>query len=197
LILEKATNPRTERRGRQTGSRFLGLRGTIPRGGQDTDGRLARRGDPGGRLLWSAGSRDRLEQFVGIAPLVDRGGRVVIRFSTQGFPAGDGRGRSLRTVCGEDGPDLGASTLSKEPWGASGSSERRRAASSGTRVGASRVSGQRVRGPHRNPGPFGVGIEGCFPNGRLVSPGPRSYTDSPRFVIAGAHGQGFCGHRTR
>jgi outer membrane protein assembly factor BamB len=128
-----------------------------------------------GRRLWGRRLTGQFEQFVGIAPIVDRG-RVYV--STQGFPPG-GRG-VLYALSAATGRIAWRFDTVKEPWPHPESS-----GGGGVWYAVSVDEHGNVYAGIANPGPWGGSKE--FPNGRWFS-GPALYTDS-LVVLAGATGK--------
>jgi alcohol dehydrogenase (cytochrome c) len=128
-----------------------------------------------GKLLWTRRLANRFEQFVGIAPIVDRG-RVYV--STQGFPPG-GRG-VLYALSAASGRIVWSFQTVKEPWPHPESS-----GGGGVWYPVSIDEHGNVYAGVANPGPWGGSK--AFPNGRWFS-GPALYTDS-LVVLAGATGK--------
>ena len=126
-----------------------------------------------GRQLWSRRLTGRFEQFVGIAPVVDRG-RVYV--STQGFPPG-GRG-ALYALSAATGRVVWRFQTIKEPW------PRPEAGGGGSWYPLSVDERGNVYAGIANPGPWG-GTK-AFPNGGSFAD-PALYTDS-LVVLAGASG---------
>jgi outer membrane protein assembly factor BamB len=127
-----------------------------------------------GRRLWARRLTGRFEQFVGIAPVVDRG-RVYV--STQGFPPG-GRG-ALYALSAATGRVVWRFQTVKEPWPHPESS-----GGGGSWYSVSVDEHGNVYAGIANPGPWGGSK--AFPNGRWFE-GPALYTDS-LVVLAGATG---------
>ena len=128
-----------------------------------------------GRELWERRLANQFEQFVGIAPIVDRG-RVYV--STQGFPPG-GRG-VLYALSAATGRIVWRFQTVKEPWPHPESS-----GGGGVWYPVSIDDHGNVYAGIANPGPWGGSK--AFPNGRWFS-GPALYTDS-LVVLAGATGK--------
>jgi outer membrane protein assembly factor BamB len=128
-----------------------------------------------GRLLWSRRLANQHEQFVGIAPIVDRG-RVYI--STQGFPPG-GRG-VLYALSAATGRIAWRFRTIKLPWAHPASS-----GGGGSWYAVSIDEHGNVYAGIANPGPWGGSR--AAPNGGSF-PGPALYTDS-LVVLAGATGR--------
>jgi outer membrane protein assembly factor BamB len=128
-----------------------------------------------GRPLWSRRLANQFEQFVGIAPIVDRG-RVYV--STQGFPPG-GRG-VLYALSAATGRIVWRFQTIKEPWPHPG-----RSGGGGSWYAVSVDERGDVYAGIANPGPWGGSK--ASPNGRSF-PGPALYTDS-LVVLAGATGK--------
>jgi outer membrane protein assembly factor BamB len=128
-----------------------------------------------GRVLWSRRLANQDEQFVGIAPIVDRG-RVYI--STQGFTP---RGRGvLYALSAATGRIVWSFQTIKVPWPHPESS-----GGGGSWYAVSIDDRGDVYAGIANPGPWGGST--AFPNGRAF-PGPALYTDS-LVVLAGATGK--------
>ena len=128
-----------------------------------------------GKRLWSRRLAGRFEQFIAIAPVVDRG-RVYV--STQGFPPG-GRG-ALYALSAETGRIVWRFQTIKLPWS--------HPAASGGGGAWNPVSVDEhgnVYAGISNPGPWGG--SSAYPNGG-VFPGPALYTDS-LVVLDGASGR--------
>jgi outer membrane protein assembly factor BamB len=128
-----------------------------------------------GRRLWSRRLAGPFEQFIAIAPVVDRG-RVYV--STQGFLPG-GRGR-LYALSAETGRVVWRFDTVKLPWS--------HPASSGGGGAWNQVSVDahgNVYAGISNPGPWGGSR--AYPNGG-VFPGPALYTDT-LIVLDGASGR--------
>jgi alcohol dehydrogenase (cytochrome c) len=128
-----------------------------------------------GKRLWSRRLVGPLEQFIAIAPVVDRG-RVYV--STQGFLPG-GRGR-LYALSAETGRVVWRFQTIKVPWS--------HPASSGGGGAWNQMSVDddgNVYAGISNPGPWGGSK--AYPNGGLF-PGPALYTDS-LVVLDGASGR--------
>jgi outer membrane protein assembly factor BamB len=128
-----------------------------------------------GRLLWSRRLTNQYEQFVAIAPILDRG-RVYV--STQGFPPG-GRG-VLYALSAATGSIVWRFQTIKVPWPHPESS-----GGGGSWNAVSIDERGNVYAGIANPGPWG-GSQ-AFPNGRSF-PGPALFTDS-LVVLAGATGK--------
>jgi alcohol dehydrogenase (cytochrome c) len=128
-----------------------------------------------GRLLWSHRLAGRNEQFVGIAPIVDRG-RVYL--STQGFPPG-GRG-VLYALSAATGRIVWRFQTIKAPWAHPESS-----GGGGSWNAVSIDERGNVYAGIANPGPWGGSR--AAPNGGSF-PGRALYTDS-LVVLAGATGK--------
>jgi outer membrane protein assembly factor BamB len=128
-----------------------------------------------GRRLWAHRLTGRFEQFVGIAPIVDRG-RVYV--STQGFPPG-GRG-ALYALSAATGRVVWRFQTVKRPWPHPESS-----GGGGSWYAVSIDEQGNVYAGIANPGPWGGSK--AFPNGRWFE-GPALYTDS-LVVLAGATGR--------
>lgn len=126
-----------------------------------------------GRLLWTRRLTGRFEQFVGIAPVLDRG-RVYV--STQGFPPG-GRG-ALYALSAATGRVVWRFDTIREPW------PRFEAGGGGAWSALSVDERGNVYAGIANPGPWGGSK--AFPNGGWFA-GPALYTDS-LVVLAGASG---------
>jgi outer membrane protein assembly factor BamB len=127
-----------------------------------------------GRRLWSHRLASRFEQFIGIAPIVDRG-RVYV--STQGFPPG-GRG-VLYALSAATGKIVWRFQTIKEPWRYPASS-----GGGGVWYPVSVDEHGNVYAGIANPGPWGGSK--AYPNGRWFD-GPALYTDS-LVVLAGGTG---------
>jgi len=128
-----------------------------------------------GKRLWSHRLVSRYEQFIAIAPVVDRG-RVYV--STQGFPPG-GRG-ALYALSATTGKIVWRFQTIKLPWS--------HPAASGGGGAWNPVSVDEhgnVYAGVANPGPWGG--SSAYPNGGLF-PGPALYTDS-LVVLDGASGR--------
>jgi outer membrane protein assembly factor BamB len=128
-----------------------------------------------GRPLWSRRLANQHEQFVGIAPIVDRG-RVYV--STQGFPPG-GRG-VLYALSAATGRIVWRFQTIKVPWLHPESS-----GGGGSWYAVSIDERGNVYAGIANPGPWGGSR--AAPNGGSF-PGPALYTDS-LVVLAGATGK--------
>jgi outer membrane protein assembly factor BamB len=128
-----------------------------------------------GRPLWSRRLANQHEQFVGIAPIVDRG-RVYV--STQGFPPG-GRG-VLYALSAATGRIVWRFQTIKVPWQHPESS-----GGGGSWYAVSIDERGNVYAGVANPGPWGGSR--AAPNGGSF-PGPALYTDS-LVVLAGATGK--------
>jgi outer membrane protein assembly factor BamB len=128
-----------------------------------------------GRLLWSRRLANQYEQFVGIAPIVDRG-RVYV--STQGFPPG-GRG-VLYALSAATGRIVWRFQTIKVPW-----PHPEESGGGGSWYPVSVDERGDVYAGIANPGPWGGSR--ASPNGRSF-PGPALYTDS-LVVLAGATGK--------
>jgi outer membrane protein assembly factor BamB len=128
-----------------------------------------------GRRLWGRRLTGRYEQFVGIAPIVDRG-RVYV--STQGFPPG-GRG-VLYALSAATGKILWRFQTIEDPWPHPAHS-----GGGGVWNPVSIDDRGNVYAGVANPGPWGGSK--AFPNGAL-RPGPNLYTDS-LVVLTGATGK--------
>jgi len=128
-----------------------------------------------GRRIWSRRLTSRFEQFVGIAPIVDRG-RVYV--STQGFPPG-GRG-VLYALSTATGRIVWRFQTIKEPWPHPETS-----GGGGAWYPVSIDERGNVYAGIANPAPWGGSK--AFPNGRSFA-GPALYTDS-LVVLAGATGR--------
>lgn len=126
-----------------------------------------------GRRLWSRRLVKEGEQFVGIAPVVDRG-RVYV--STEGFPPG-GRG-ALYALSAATGRIVWRFDTIKEPW------PRPAAGGGGSWYPLSVDEQGNVYAGIANPAPWGGSK--AFPNGGVFA-GPALYTDS-LVVLAGATG---------
>jgi len=127
-----------------------------------------------GRSVWSRRLVNRFEQFVGIAPVVDRG-RVYV--STEGFAPG-GRGALYALSAATGKVDWRFQTI-KEPW------PRPQAGGGGAWYPVSVDRSGNVYAGIANPGPWGGSK--AFPNGAVFA-GPALYTDS-LVVLAGATGK--------
>lgn len=127
-----------------------------------------------GRTLWSRRLVSRLEQFVGIAPVVDRG-RVY--YSTQGFAPG-GRG-ALYALSAASGKIVWRFDTIEEPW------PHAKAGGGGAWYPVSVDGRGDVYAGIANPGPWGGSK--AFPNGALFA-GPALYTDS-LVALAGTSGK--------
>jgi outer membrane protein assembly factor BamB len=128
-----------------------------------------------GRLLWGRRLTNQAEQFIGIAPIVDRG-RVYV--STQGFPPG-GRG-VLYALSTATGRIVWRFQTVKKPWPHPGQS-----GGGGSWYPVSVDERGNVYAGIANPGPWGGSK--AFPNGSWFT-GPALYTDS-LVVLAGATGK--------
>jgi outer membrane protein assembly factor BamB len=128
-----------------------------------------------GRQLWARRLTGRYEQFVGIAPIVDRG-RVYL--STQGFRPG-GRG-VLYALSAATGRIVWRFRTIEEPWPHPMST-----GGGGVWYAVSVDERGNVYAGVANPGPWGGSK--AFPNGSWF-PGPALYTDS-LVVLAGATGR--------
>jgi outer membrane protein assembly factor BamB len=128
-----------------------------------------------GRRLWSRRLAGRFEQFVGIAPVVDRG-RVYV--STQGFPPG-GRG-AIYALSVATGRIVWRFQTVKEPW-----PHPRQSGGGGAWYPVSVDEHGDVYAGIANPGPWGGSK--AFPNGRWFA-GPALYTDA-LVVLAGSTGR--------
>jgi outer membrane protein assembly factor BamB len=128
-----------------------------------------------GRRLWARRLTSRFEQFVGIAPVVDRG-RVYV--STQGFPPG-GRGVLYALSAATGRIEWRFQTI-KEPW-----VHPEKAGGGGAWYPVSVDEAGDVYAGIANPAPWGGSK--AFPNGRWFA-GPALYTDS-LVVLAGATGK--------
>jgi alcohol dehydrogenase (cytochrome c) len=128
-----------------------------------------------GRLLWTRRLAGQFEQFVGVAPIVDRG-RVYI--STQGFAPG-GRG-VLYALSAATGRIVWRFQTIKLPWAHPESS-----GGGGSWYAVSIDERGNVYVGIANPGPWGGSR--AAPNGGSF-PGPALYTDS-LVVLAGATGK--------
>jgi outer membrane protein assembly factor BamB len=140
-----------------------------------TDTTVFARDAASGRRLWSRRLVTRFEQFIAIAPVVDRG-RVYV--STQGFAPG-GRG-ALYALSAETGRIVWRFQTIKLPWA--------HPAASGGGGAWNPVSVDEhgdVYAGISNPGPWGG--SSAYPNGG-VFPGPALYTDS-LVVLDGASGR--------
>lgn len=126
-----------------------------------------------GRVLWTRRLANRLEQFVGIAPVVDRG-RVYV--STQGFPPG-GRG-ALYALSASNGKIVWRFQTVARPW------PHPQAGGGGVWYPVSVDGRGDVYAGIANPGPWGGSK--AFPNGAWLG-GRALYTDS-LVVLAGASG---------
>ena len=127
-----------------------------------------------GRTLWSRRLVNRYEQFVAIAPVVDRG-RVY--FSTQGFAPG-GRG-AVYALSAATGKIVWRFQTIARPWAHT------EAGGGGLWYAVSVDSHGNVYMGIANPGPWGGSK--AFPNGALHA-GPDLYTDS-LVVLAGSSGR--------
>jgi outer membrane protein assembly factor BamB len=127
-----------------------------------------------GHELWSRRLVNRFEQFIAIAPIVDRG-RVYV--STQGFPPG-GRGALYALSAATGKVDWRFQTI-REPW------PRPEAGGGGAWYPVSVDARGNVYAGIANPGPWGGSK--AFPNGAVFA-GPALYTDS-LVVLAGATGK--------
>ena len=128
-----------------------------------------------GRLLWSRRLANQYEQFVGIAPIVDRG-RVYV--STQGFtPGGRGVLYALSTATGRI---VWRFQTIKVPW-----PHPKESGGGGSWNAVSIDERGNVYAGIANPDPWGGSK--ASPNGRSF-PGPALYTDS-LVVLAGATGK--------
>ena len=128
-----------------------------------------------GRMLWSRRLANQHEQFIGIAPIVDRG-RVYV--STQGFAPG-GRG-VLYALSAATGGIVWRFQTIKEPW-----PHPEESGGGGSWYAVSIDERGNVYAGIANPDPWGGSK--AFPNGRSF-PGPALYTDS-LVVLAGATGK--------
>ena len=128
-----------------------------------------------GRLLWSRRLAGQFEQFVAIAPTVDRG-RVYV--STQGFPPG-GHG-VLYALSAKTGRIVWRFQTIKLPW-----AHPSRSGGGGSWYAVSVDEQGNVYAGIANPGPWGG--SSSSPNGGSF-PGPALYTDS-LVVLAGATGK--------
>jgi len=128
-----------------------------------------------GRRLWARRLTNQFEQFVAVAPIVDRG-RVYV--STQGFPPG-GRG-VLYALSAATGRIVWRFQTIKEPW-----PHPEKSGGGGTWYPVSVDERGNVYAGIANPGPWGGSKE--FPNGGWFA-GPALYTDS-LVVLAGATGR--------
>jgi outer membrane protein assembly factor BamB len=126
-----------------------------------------------GRRLWSRHLTNQFEQFVAIAPVVDRG-RVYL--STQGFPPG-GRG-TLYALSATNGRIVWRFATIAEPWAHGG------AGGGGAWYPVAVDERGNVYAGIANPAPWGGST--AFPNGGLFA-GPALFTDS-LVVLAGATG---------
>ncbi|MDX6487206.1 MAG: quinohemoprotein ethanol dehydrogenase [Gaiellaceae bacterium] len=126
-----------------------------------------------GRQLWAHRLTNRFEQFVGVAPVVDRG-RVYV--GTQGFPPG-GRG-ALYALSAATGRVVWRFQTIEKPW------PHFEAGGGGTWYPVSVDERGDVYAGIANPGPWGGSK--ALPNGAAF-PGPALYTDS-LVVLAGATG---------
>jgi outer membrane protein assembly factor BamB len=127
-----------------------------------------------GRQLWTRRLANRLEQFVGIAPVVDRG-RVY--YSTQGFPPG-GRG-AVYALAARSGKIAWRFGTIAKPWPLPG------AGGGGAWYPVSVDARGDVYVGTSNPGPWGGSKE--EPNGGVFA-GRALYTDS-LLVLAGGSGK--------
>jgi outer membrane protein assembly factor BamB len=127
-----------------------------------------------GKLLWQRRLATRYEQFVAIAPVVDRG-RVY--YSTQGFPPG-GRG-ALYALASKTGKLVWRFQTVARPW------PNARAGGGGAWYPVSVDARGDVYAGTANPAPWGGSR--AFPNGALFA-GSTLYTDS-LVVLAGATGR--------
>jgi outer membrane protein assembly factor BamB len=127
-----------------------------------------------GRPLWSNRLTSQFEQFVGIAPIVDRG-RVYV--STQGFPPG-GRG-VMYALSAATGRIVWRFQTVKEPW-----PHPEKSGGGGSWYPVSVDEHGNVYAGIANPGPWGGSP--AFPNGGWFA-GPALYTDA-LVVLAGATG---------
>ncbi len=126
-----------------------------------------------GRRLWSAHLTNRFEQFVAIAPIVDRG-RVYV--STQGSPPG-GHG-AIYALAAATGKVVWRFQTIANPWQHAG------AGGGGAWYPVSVDEHGNVYAGIANPAPWGGSK--AYPNGGLFA-GPALYTDS-LVVLAGATG---------
>lgn len=126
-----------------------------------------------GRALWSRRLANRSEQFVGIAPVVDRG-RVYL--STEGFPPG-GRG-ALYALSAATGRVVWRFQTIEKPW------PHPEAGGGGAWYAVSVDKSGNVYAGIANPGPWGGSK--AFPNGGWLG-GRALYSDS-LVVLAGASG---------
>jgi len=126
-----------------------------------------------GSTLWSRRLANRFEQFVGIAPVVDRG-RVY--YSTQGFPRG-GRG-AVYALAARTGKVVWRFDTLAKPWA------RPEAGGGGAWNAVSVDERGDVYLGNSNPAPWGGSRR--FPNGGLFA-GPALYTDS-LIVLSGRTG---------
>jgi len=127
-----------------------------------------------GQPLWSRRLVNRFEQFIGVAPVVDRG-RVYV--STQGFPPG-GRG-ALYALSASTGRVVWRFATVANPW------PHPAAGGGGTWYPVGVDASGNVYAGISNPGPWGGSK--AFPNGAWFG-GSTLYTDS-LVVLAGATGQ--------
>lgn len=127
-----------------------------------------------GRALWSRRLVNRVEQFIGVAPVVDRG-RVYL--STQGFPPG-GRG-ALYALSATTGRIVWRFQTIAKPW------PHPQAGGGGTWEPVSVDASGDVYAGTANPDPWGGSK--AFPNGASFR-GSTLYTDS-LIVLAGATGK--------
>jgi polyvinyl alcohol dehydrogenase (cytochrome) len=127
-----------------------------------------------GKTLWSRRLAGRFEQFVGIAPVVDRG-RVYL--STQGFPLG-GRG-AVYALAARTGKVVWRFDTIAEPWA------QPTAGGGGAWNPVSVDERGNVYVGNSNPGPWGGSKR--FPNGGVFA-GPALYTDS-LLVLSGSTGK--------
>jgi outer membrane protein assembly factor BamB len=127
-----------------------------------------------GRSVWSRRLVKPFEQFVGIAPVVDRG-RVYV--STEGFAPG-GRG-ALYALSADTGAVVWRFQTIKEPW------SQPQAGGGGAWYPLSVDESGNVYAGIANPGPWGGSK--ALPNGAVFA-GPALYTDS-LVVLAGGTGK--------
>jgi alcohol dehydrogenase (cytochrome c) len=128
-----------------------------------------------GKRLWSRRLVSRFEQFIAIAPVVDRG-RVYV--STQGFlPGGHG---AIYALSAETGRIVWRFQTIKLPW-----THPARSGGGGAWNPVSVDEHGNVYAGISNPGPWGG--SSAYPNGGLF-PGPALYTDS-LVVLDGASGR--------
>jgi alcohol dehydrogenase (cytochrome c) len=128
-----------------------------------------------GRRLWTRRLANRFEQFVGVAPIVDRG-RVYV--STQGFPPG-GHG-VVYALSAASGRIVWRFRTIKKPW-----LHPEKSGGGGLWYPVSVDEHGDVYAGIANPGPWGGSK--AFPNGGWFA-GPALYTDS-LVVLAGATGR--------